>query len=299
MRWLVSGAGGQLGRCLVRTLESSSRHELVAAFDHGALDLADAERITRVVADHAGRADVFVNAAAFTHVDRCEAEEDLAQRVNGDGPACLAAACLRAGVKLVHLSTDYVFDGRASRPYTEEDRTSPTSAYGRTKLLGEEHVLAASSDFLVARTSWLFGPGRNFVRTMLEQAAARQARGDATPLRVVDDQFGSPTFAGHLAEGLVGLVEGGARGLYHLANRGIATWWEVARESLDQGGYRSVAIERVRTSEFPRPAPRPAYSALDCTKAERSGVLLPAWRDGVAGYLGSEASPLHNLGGPT
>jgi dTDP-4-dehydrorhamnose reductase len=271
----------------------------VAAFDRAALDLGDPDAVARVVGAHAGRADVLVNAAGFTYVDRCETEEALAQRVNGDAPGWLAAACLEAGLQLVHLSTDYVFDGRASRPYTEEDRTAPASAYGRTKLAGEERVLAASPGFLVVRTSWLFGPGRNFVRTMLEQAAARRAREDATPLRVVDDQFGSPTWAGHLAEGLVGLVEGGARGLYHLANRGIATWWEVARESLDLGGYRSVAIERVRTSEFPRPAPRPAYSALDCTKAERSGVVLPAWREGVAGYLGSEASPLHPLGGST
>jgi dTDP-4-dehydrorhamnose reductase len=292
MRWLVSGASGQLGRSMLSTLAASPRHTLTEAFAREALDLSDPASIARSLRGAKARADVFVNAAAFTFVDRCESEPALARRVNGEGPARLARACLDAGLLFVHISTDYVFDGKSTRPYTEEDPTAPASVYGETKLEGEQAVLQESPAFLVVRTSWVFGPGRNFVRTMLEQAAVRSSRRDPSPLRVVDDQFGSPTYAGDLAKAIVGLVEVGARGLYHLANRGVATWWEVARESLDQGGFQDVAIERVRTSEFPRPAPRPAYSALDCTKAERIGVRLQGWRDAVGAYLQSDASPL-------
>jgi dTDP-4-dehydrorhamnose reductase len=282
---------------MVRTLAARPPHALTAALDRAALDLQDADSIARVVRSAAGRADIFLNAAAFTFVDRCESERELARQVNGDAPRLIAVACREAGLRLVHVSTDYVFDGKATRPYTETDQPAPTSVYGQTKLEGEEAVLAESAAFLVVRTSWVFGPGRNFVRTMIEQAGARRLRRDPSPLRVVDDQFGSPTYAGDLAQGIVRLVEAGARGLYHLANRGVATWWDVARESLDQGGFADVAIERVRTSAFPRPAPRPAYSALDCTKAERIGVRLQGWRDGVRAYLRSDASPLLPAGG--
>jgi dTDP-4-dehydrorhamnose reductase len=282
---------------MVHTLAMLPQHTLMAAFDHAGLDRLNPDSIARAVKSHAQSADVFLNAAAFTFVDRCESERELAQRVNGEGPRKIARACRDAGLSLVHLSTDYVFDGKATRPYTEMDRPDPASAYGQTKLEGEEAVLAESDAFLVVRTSWVFGPGRNFVRTMIGQAAAHQRRRDPSALRVVDDQFGSPTYAGDLARGIVSLVEAGACGLYHLANRGVATWWDVARESLDQGGFPDVAIERVRTSAFPRPAPRPAYSALDCTKAERMGVRLQGWRDAVAAYLGSDASPLLSLAG--
>jgi dTDP-4-dehydrorhamnose reductase len=160
-------------------------------------------------------------------------------------------------------------------------------------------VLAAGEPFLVVRTCWLFGPGRNFVRTMIEQARARRAAGEAKPLRVVDDQFGSPTYTADLADGLVRLVEADGRGLYHLANRGVATWWDVAREALDRAGFPEVEIERVRTADHPRPAPRPAYSALDCSKAARLGVRLRGWRDAVAAYLSSDESPLVLPGGPS
>jgi len=292
MRWLVCGAGGQLGRSMVRSLATRPEHTLTAALDRGALDLGDEESIARAVRGAAGRADLLLNAAAFTFVDRCESEPELARRVNADAPRRLAAACRDAGLCLVHVSTDYVFDGKATRPYTESDQPDPASVYGKTKLEGEQAVLAESAAFLVVRTSWVFGPGRNFVRTMIEQAGAHRLRRDPSPLRVVDDQFGSPTYAGDLAQGIVRLVEAGARGLYHLANRGVATWWDVARECLDEGGFSDVAIERVRTSAFPRPAPRPGYSALDCMKAERIGVRLQGWRDGVRAYLRSDASPV-------
>jgi dTDP-4-dehydrorhamnose reductase len=208
----------------------------------------------------------------------------------------LARACRDAGVRLVHLSTDYVFDGRATRPYREDDPPAPSSAYGQSKLEGERRVLEVCADALVVRTAWLFGPGRNFVRTILD-AARRAAAGAGPPLRVVDDQRGSPTYAGHLAAGLVALVERGATGIYHLANQGAATWWELARAAIDAWGHPELPIERVRTEAVPRPAPRPSWSVLDLAKAARLGVALPAWPAGLRAYLESAASPLRDAGG--
>jgi dTDP-4-dehydrorhamnose reductase len=298
MRWTILGAGGQLGRSLAHALAGAERHQLVAAPRHDELDVADGDAVRAFLADRdVGPGDVVANAAAFTQVDRCESEPALAARVNAEAPAALARLCAERGVRLVHVSTDYVFDGEARRPYTEDDPTGPRSVYGRTKLAGEHGVLAALPAALVVRSCWLFGPGRNFVRTMIEQAQARRTAPDRTGLRVVDDQFGSPTYTADLAEALVRLVEGGASGLYHAANRGVATWWDLARETLDRAGFRDLVIERVRTSEFPRPAPRPAYSALDCSKAARGGARLRGWRDALAAYLESEDSPLPRSGG--
>jgi dTDP-4-dehydrorhamnose reductase len=287
MRWLITGANGQLGSCFVRRLAKLGA--VAAAYDRAGLDVADRAAV-RAALDLA-RPDVVANTAAFTWVDRCESEPEIARRVNGEAPGILAEECATRGVRLLHVSTDYVFDGEGRRPYTEEDRTSPRSEYGRGKLLGEERVRAALPDALVVRTSWVFGPGRNFIATILGFAAQRRAAGDATALRVVDDQFGSPTYADDLAGWCLGLVEGGAGGLYHLANRGVATWWEVAREALDLGGFREIGIERVATSEFPRPAPRPAYSALDGAKADAAGVVRRGWREALAAYMSSEDAP--------
>ncbi len=294
MHWLVTGSGGQLGRCLVRRLGTDVGHRLAAGPDHARLDVADRESL-RAILD-ATRPDVVVNAAAFTWVDRCETEPDTAWRVNAEAPGLLAQECASRRIRLVHVSTDYVFDGQGCRPYTEEDPVAPRSAYGRGKLEGERRVRAALPEALIVRTSWLFGPGRNFIATMLGFAARRRAERDDGPLRVVDDQFGSPTHAADLAGWIVQLVEGNARGLYHLANRGVATWWEVAREALDLGGFGDVRVERVATSEFPRPAPRPAYSALDGSKADAAGVLRRGWREALAAYIASDDSPLVAIG---
>jgi len=295
VRWMITGAGGQLGLCLERRLGDAPGHALAGALGHGDLDVADPEAAARAL-DRL-RPDVVANAAAFTWVDRCESEPEQARRGNADGPAVLARACASRGVRLAHVSTDYVFDGTARRPYTEADPPSPRTVYGRSKLEGEQRVREALPDALVVRTAWLYGPGRNFVATILRVATGRQRAGDPTPLRVVDDQFGSPTWAADLADGLVRLVEGGHSGLYHLANRGVATWWDVAREALDHAGLRDLEIERVGTDEFPRPAPRPAYSALDTSKAERDGVRLRPWREALAAHLASEQSPLAAEGG--
>lgn len=288
-RWLVVGASGQLGRCLVERLAAHPRDALAGAPSRAELDVTDREAVRRVVA--AAAPDVVVNAAAMTHVDACESEPEAAHRANALAPGWLAEASRAAGARFVHLSTDYVFDGTARRPYREDDPTGPRSVYGRTKLEGEQRALAADPDALVVRTAWLFGPGRNFVRTILE-AAERALRGEGPGLRVVDDQRGSPTYAGHLADALLALVEGDAAGIYHVANSGSATWWELARAAVDAWGHPELPIEKVTTAQFPRPAPRPAWSVLDLGKAERAGVRMPGWLDGLHAYLESKDSPI-------
>lgn len=291
-RWLVTGAGGQLGRCLVSRLGARPGHSLASALDRGALDVTDREAVRRAVREAPGGApDVVVNAAAMTHVDRCEAEPEAARLANALAPGWLAEAAREVGADFVQLSTDYVFDGTARRPYREEDPTGPRSVYGRTKLEGEQRAREAHPDALVVRTAWVFGPGRNFVRTILE-AGERTLRGEGPPLRVVDDQRGSPTWAGHLADALLALVERDARGVYHVANSGSATWWELARAAVDAWGHPELPIEKVTSAQFPRPAPRPAWSVLDTGRAERAGVSLPGWLEGLHAYLDSEDSPI-------
>jgi dTDP-4-dehydrorhamnose reductase len=283
VRWLVTGSKGQLGTAFVRSLSARS-----ACFEaHGReLDVSDRGKVDRAVAALADRGPCLVlNAAAFTHVDRCEREPALAHRVNAEAPAMLAQACRIHGARLVHVSTDYVFDGTSQTPYTELDPPAPHSVYGRTKLEGERAVLEASDRFLVVRTSWIFGRGRNFVAAILARASSGEE------LRVVDDQIGRPTCAADLAEGMLGLLEAGAAGLYHLANRGVASWWDVARAALDHAGFAGVPIERVRTAELALSAPRPLYSVLDCAKAERCGVVLRSWRDALGAHLDSEDAP--------
>lgn len=291
-RWLITGSNGQLGRALVQNLDAIPECEIAAAVDVDELDVAD-ERALRTFFDGLPCApDVVVNAAAFTHVDRCEREPDQARRGNATIPALLAEICREAGIQLVHVSTDYVFSGEGERPYREEDPPAPRSVYGRTKLEGERRVLEASGAFLVVRTSWVFGDGRNFIAAVLSQAAERRAGRASGPLSVVDDQRGRPTYAVDLAQAIRELVERGAHGLYHVANRGIATWWDLARLSLDEAGFADLEIVRARSEDLKVDAPRPAWSVLDCSKAEALGVRTRSWREAVRAYLASEGSPL-------
>ncbi len=291
-RWSVTGAGGQLGRCLVERLGAHPCHTLAAGYRHADLEITDRDAVRRTLLDASGGPpSVVVNAAAMTDVDRCESEPEAAWRVNALAPGLLAETCREIGATFVQVSTDYVFAGTASRPYREDDPTDPRSVYGRTKREGEQRAQEAGAPVLIVRTAWLFGPGRNFVRTILA-AAARALRAEGPTLRVVEDQRGSPTWAGHLAIGLIGLVEAEALGTYHLANSGSATWWELARAAVDAWGHPELPIEKVTTAEFPRPAPRPSWSVLDLGKARRAGVALPSWQEGLRGYLRSADSPL-------
>jgi dTDP-4-dehydrorhamnose reductase len=222
-----------------------------------------------------------VNCAAFTAVDRCEQEEDLATAVNGTAVGHLAQACDRVGALLVQVSTDYVFPGSGSRPYREDDPVGPTSAYGRSKLVGEEAARIVERH-LIARTAWLCGRGGpNFV-----EAIRRQAESGRSPIRVVADQHGSPTFCDDLADALLDLVARDARGVLHVAGSEATTWFGFACEIVRQLGA-GVPVVPVTTAEFPRPAPRPAYSVLDTGRLQSVlGRALPPWRDALARYLG-------------
>lgn len=236
---------------------------MTALADARALDITDADAVHAAMAQH--RPEVVLNAAAWTDVDGAEANEARATRINGDGPGHLARACEEFGTILVHYSTDYVFDGRADAPYAANHPTAPQSAYGRSKLAGESAVRECGCEHLILRTSWLFAAhSKNFVRTMLRLADEREA------LRVVDDQRGRPTYGPDLADLTAALVEAAGserllrpvRRVLHAANDGQCTWFEFAREIIRRAGL-DCDVQPCTTAEFPRPAPRPAYSVLD------------------------------------
>lgn len=292
----VLGAGGQLGRCLLRQIRSAP--DLVASFatTRDDLDLSDdaglADGIARVLdASEGGLPEVVINAAAFTKVDQCESEQALAYQTNALAPGEWARQLAERGIRFIHVSTDYVFAGEGTIPYRESDPTDPRTVYGASKRAGEVAVLGNQPDALVVRTSWVFGPGRNFPLAILDQAEKRRTGEAEGPLSVVDDQRGSPTFAADLAFALLAIARqeesqwGG--GLLHLRNGGETTWFEFAREILDQAGYDDVKIDPVPTSTFPTPATRPHFSVLDCSWAESKGIAMPPWRDALTRYLAS------------
>ena len=286
--WFVTGSRGQLGSALMERLAELGVE--ASGCDIDELDVSEPAPVRERLAS-LPRPLVWVNAAAFTHVDRCEREPEAAHRGNALAPAVLARACAAAGVRLVHVSTDYVFPGDAERPYREDDPTGPRSAYGRTKLEGEQAVLAASEDFLVVRTSWVFGAGRNFIAAVLDQAAKRRNGSETGPLRVVDDQRGRPTYAADLADAIIRLAQSDARGIVHVTNAGIASWWDLARFALDEAGYADVGIDRIATSELRTDAARPAWSVLDISRAASLGISPRSWQEAVAAYLKSDHAP--------
>jgi dTDP-4-dehydrorhamnose reductase len=280
MRVLVTGAGGMLGRDVMLAGERSG-HQLVGVA-HSELDIADARAVEEAF-QRAGP-DAAINCAAWTDVDGAESHGDQARAVNADGAGNLARAAAAAGVALVHVSTDYVFAGDppldaagAPRPYLESDPTGPRSVYGQSKLEGEHQVRAASERHAIVRSSWLFGVhGQNFVATMLRLAGERES------VQVVTDQVGCPTWTGHLAPALIGLIEREVAGLVHLAGAGQVSWNGFAREIFRQAEL-DCRVEAATTAQMARAAPRPAWSAL---QSERDDLLpMPDWRDGLAGYL--------------
>jgi dTDP-4-dehydrorhamnose reductase len=287
LRVLVTGAGGMLGHDVARAGERAG-HGLVL-LDRGALDVTDAAAVTRAL--ETARPDAVVNCAAWTDVDGAESHPEQARAVNADGAGNLARAAGGHGIPLLHVSTDYVFDGQAPlgaggepRAYAESDPTGPLSVYGATKLEGERIVLEASPLHSVVRSSWLFGlDGRNFVDTMIRLAGERESIG------VVDDQTGCPTWTGQLAPALLGLLEREVRGIVHLAGSGAVTWNGFAKEIFRQAEI-SCRVEPSSTADMGRPAPRPKWSVIE---SERADVLpMPDWRDGLAGYLAARAGIL-------
>ena len=262
-----------LGQDVVRAGEAAG-HE-VSALRRGDLDITDREAVERAVS--AARSDAVVNCAAWTDVDGAEEHEAAAYALNASGAGHVAGAAASAGARLVHVSTDYVFDGRAARPYVESSATGPMSAYGRTKLAGERAVAQTGGSHLIVRSSWLFGSGgRNFVTTMLALGGERDG------VDVVTDQVGCPTWTGHLAPALVELAARGERGVMHVAGSGACSWHELAAETFRQAGV-ACEVRETTTAGMPRPAPRPAYSVLGSERGETP--RLPAWREGLAGYL--------------
>ena len=269
MNILVTGAQGQLGRALHATLAS---HELVA-LPRGGLDIADLDAVREVVRMH--RPDLIINAAANNRVDDAEADATAAYRGNALGPRNLALASADIGIPLLHVSTDYVFDGCATRPYHEFDRPDPQSAYGRSKLAGEQAVRELNPRHYLVRTAWVYdAQGSNFPRTILSLAARPE-------VRVVDDQTGSPTYAPHLAAAIARLIPSAAFGTYHFAGQGAVTWYGLTRKLYELRGIATPLIP-VTTEEFPRPAPRPRYSVL--TTLQEPRIVLPPWQDGLADF---------------
>jgi dTDP-4-dehydrorhamnose reductase len=283
MKILLAGCAGQLGRELKRSLACLGE---VIACDRRQLDLAQADSLRAAV--RAMGPTVIVNAAAYTAVDKAEAEPAAADAINALAPGILAEEAKRMGALLIHYSTDYVFDGTKATAYTEDDTPAPLSAYGRSKLAGERAIVAAGARHLIFRTSWVFGlHGANFMKTMLRLGKERDE------LRVVGDQVGAPTWTRHLADvaALTLARKEIPDGLYHLAAAGETSWHgyaeaifaEAQRSGLME---KSPVVHRIASADYPLPAPRPANSRLDCTKFQRDfGLALPDWRTGLADCL--------------
>ncbi len=275
MRVLVAGSNGQLGLELAELLPERG-HEVVA-LSRRDLNITDAGAVDGAMGEHAPG--VVINAAAFTNVDLCETETEAAYAANALGPRNLARACERRGASLLHVSTNYVFDGGQERPYEPFDAACPISAYGRTKLAGEEFVMRLTNRWTVVRTAGVYGRGHNFVRTMLRVA------GERAVLKVKDDEFVQPTYARDLAEGIAAVMEGEGYGLYHLTNAGSCSWYEFTREIFRIRGVETELVS-VPTSEYPLPAARPANGVLSSLGSPR----LRRWQEALADYLGRESA---------
>lgn len=277
MNILVTGANGQLGREMQRLSAVSPNNYTFT--DVAELDVTDAGAVRQAVAQT--RAEVIVNCAAYTNVERAEEDEATADRLNRLAPANLAAAAAATGATLIHISTDYVFDGTAHLPYAEQAPTAPLGVYGRTKLAGERAVAESGCKYLTFRTAWLYSEyGNNFLKTMLRLTAEKER------LNVVFDQAGTPTYAGDLAMTIFSIVEGGYfagnEGLYHFSNEGVASWYDFAAEIAAAAGHDKCRIRPCRTAEFPTKAARPAYSVLDKSKIKETfGLEIPHWRESM------------------
>jgi dTDP-4-dehydrorhamnose reductase len=274
---LVAGGGGLLGRSLA-ALSTADRP--VVGLSRAELDISDRDSVRTALDRY--RPSAVVNAAAMTDVDGCERDPEAARRGNVEGPRVLAEACRAAGVRLVHVSTDFVFDGTKREPYTIEDAPRPLSVYGQTKLEGEEAVRAALPDAIVARTSWVFGlGGKNFASRLFDYAAR------STTLKGITDMRSIPTYAPDLASRLVELLRSGPAGTYHVTGGGgDTTWFGVARAALDVAGRTDVELLPVTVAELGLPAPRPAYSTMRCLLSERLGLPpLRPWRDALVDFV--------------
>jgi dTDP-4-dehydrorhamnose reductase len=276
---LITGAGGLLGGDLARTWHRRP----IVALRHAELDVTDPGACRRSLQAH--RPQVVVNCAARASLDFCETHRDEAMRVNADGPRHLADACGEAGIRLVHVSTDYVFDGTKEAPYVEEDEARPLSVYSDSKLAGERAVLAASPEHLVVRVAWIFGfHDKSFIRMVLRRAA----RGPA--VSVIGDQLGSPTYSFDIAEAIRRLLDAGATGVVHFTNEGVCTRYEMTRHAFERLGLDARRVQAMSSRELPWVAPRPAKIELSKDTYRRiTGAPVRPWRDALDAYLEADA----------
>ena len=281
MNILVTGCMGQLGRSFRRAMAFSDQRCIFTDVRDGddvmALDITDQDAVSAAVKDNS--VDLIVNCAAYTNVNKAEEEEDLAYRINALAPGILARAAKDAGALLVHISTDYVFDGTGHIPYSEDMPVSPLSAYGRTKQAGEQLIADSGCRYMIFRTAWLYSSfGGNFVQTIYDKTASQPV------ISVVSDQIGTPTYAQDLADAISGIIESGMldkTGIYHYTNEGVCSWYDFAKEICDMSGHLC-DVRPCRTSDYPTKTRRPHYSVLDKTKVKETfGIEIPHWKDSL------------------
>jgi dTDP-4-dehydrorhamnose reductase len=282
MKILITGSSGMLGTDLVDLLKSRKSSfdpnlEFIEA-THKVLDITLKDKVSEFISTHTP--DIIVNCAAFTNVDKCETEREAAFNVNALGPKYIAAAAKECGARVIHISTDFVFDGNGNRPYIEEDQTNPLSEYGRTKLEGERNIQNHCNSYLIVRTSWLFGHnGINFAAKMLELAERNRE------LSIVTDEIGSPTYTPDLAEALWSLINQGCEGIINVSNGGSCSRYEWAEYIFETMGY-TITINQIKSSEYKRPAKVPLNSTLDCQKfTTLTGMRMRPWKEAVESYL--------------
>ncbi len=282
MNILVTGCMGQLGRSFRRAMALSDHRCIYTDVREGedvlALDITDQEAVASAVRDNS--IGLIVNCAAYTNVNKAEEEEDIAYRINAHAPGILADVARDAGAVLIHISTDYVFDGTGHVPYLEDMPASPQSAYGRTKLAGEKAIIESGCRYMIFRTAWLYSSfGGNFMQTIYEKTASEPV------VRVVSDQVGTPTYAQDLADVLAGIIDAGMldrTGIYHFTDEGVCSWYDFAKEICDMSGHLCDVCP-CRTIDYPTKATRPHYSVLDKTKVKETfGIEIPHWKDSLA-----------------
>ena len=280
----ITGALGQLGKALYGLLKDNEEYRLYLTDSNESmdrrvrkLDITDETAVQREI--QIVRPDIIINCAAMTAVDLCETEKELAYKINSLGPKFLAIAAEKTGAKLVHISTDYIFDGQADKPYTEESETNPVNVYGQTKLAGDKFVQEYCSKSFILNTAWLYGEGKNFVKTMLKMAD------EGKKIRVVSDQIGSPTSALELARVILFLMETDSYGRYHATCEGSTSWYGFAVKIFELAGI-DAEVEPISTNEYPTPAKRPAYSVLENKRLkELHGYYMKDWTEALEEYI--------------
>ncbi len=275
---LITGGNGQLGRSLNKLLKYTDAE--IISTNSTTLNICDEKQVDAFVKEHVP--DIIINCAAHTAVDKCETDYDNAVRINAEGPANLARAAESIGAVMVHVSTDYVFDGDTDKAYVEEDKVNPQSVYGRTKLMGEENVIKYCSRYFIVRTAWLYGEGNNFVKTMLRLAESNDK------ITVVSDQFGTPTSSDELAEMILHIIPSGKYGIYHGTCEGQTSWYEFAKKIMKFAG-KTTEIIPVTTEEYTKAvAKRPKYSVLENAKLNSMGEYrMKNWEDALEVYINS------------